>query len=256
MEIGPLSYLIVLPLVLLGSFIDAAAGGGGLITLPAYLLAGLPPHAASGTNKGSALCGTAAALLRYQRSGHIDWRAAIPAALFALPGSYLGAQLQMLLLPMTVRILVAVLLPVVAVPMLRNRELKPRVQPSLSSMRRAAACAGIGFAIGMYDGFFGPGTGTFLILAFSLLLGVDPVTASGSAKVVNLASNAAAFAAFAMNGQVMFTLAVPAAACCVLGGTLGAHFAVKKGTRLIRALIAVVLAFLLIRIAYDIISAL
>ncbi len=256
MAVTPLMYLIVLPMVLLGSFIDAAAGGGGLITLPAYLLAGLPPHLASGSNKTSALCGATAALIRFQRSGNVDWRAALPAVALALPGSYLGARLQMMLSPVAVRVMIAALLPLAAVPMLRSRDLAPRAPRSFRPFPRAIMCAGIGLVIGTYDGFFGPGTGTFLILAFTLLLGIEPVTASGSAKVVNLASNIAAFAAFAGSGQVLFPLALPAAACCVLGGALGAHFAVRRGAKLIRALIAVVLAILTVRIVYDVVMAL
>lgn len=251
-----ISLLIVCPLVFLAGFVDAAAGGGGLISLPAYLLAGLPPHLASGTNKASALCGTTAALLRYQKSGKILWKAALPATIAALPGAYLGAQLQMLLDADILRLLLALLLPVLGVILLRRPNLAPKRPLSLSPAAVSLVCILVGFVIGLYDGFLGPGTGTFLILCFTFFCGMDVVSASGSAKVVNLASNIAAMIAFALRGEVLYALALPAALCAIAGGALGAHLAVRRGIRFIKPVIFGVLGLLVVRLAYDLVQGL
>lgn len=254
MTATPLMYLIVCPLVFLAGFVDAAAGGGGLISLPAYLLAGLPPHLASGTNKASALCGTTAALLRFQSSGRIKWMAALPATVAALPGAFLGAHLQMLLPSDWLRILMAVLLPLLAIPLLRRPDLTPKNSITPSITRQTVLCLLIGLIIGVYDGFLGPGTGTFLILGFTFLTGMDAITASGSAKVVNLASNVAAFAAFAMRGEVLIPLAIPAAVCSIVGGILGAHMTIRRGIRFIKPVIFCVLGLLLLRMIWDLLQ--
>lgn len=251
MELTIWTFVIVCPLVFLAGFIDAAAGGGGLISLPAYLLAGLPPHLASGTNKASAMCGTTAAFLRYLRSGKVHWRAALPSMLGALPGAYIGAKLQLWLPGDAVRILMAVAIPLLAIPLLRNKTLTPKRRLPNSPVLEIALYALTGLIIGAYDGFLGPGTGTFLILIFVFLFGLDAVTASGSAKVANLASNVAAFIAFALEGQVLYMLALPAAACAVLGGFLGAHLMVRKGSRFVKPIILLVLALLLVRLGID-----
>lgn len=242
------TYLIVCPLVFLAGFIDSIAGGGGLISLPAYLLAGLPAHLASGTNKMSAVFGTALATGKYAREGRIRWKAALPAAAAALPGAWLGAQLQLLIPERAVQAFMLVAIPVVALTILLRRNAME--QPRAGREAKVWLCALIGLVIGAYDGFFGPGTGTFLMLAFTFFGGMDLVTAGGSAKLVNLASNLAAMASFASSASALPALALPAALCSMAGNYLGSRLAVQKGARIIRPMFFVVLALLMGTVAY------
>lgn len=243
MELTFSTYLIVLPLVGLAGFVDAAAGGGGLISLPAYLAAGLPAHLAAGTNKMGAIFGTALATWKYHRAGCLDVRAGVPAALGALPGAALGARLLLLVPENAARVALLIAVPIVAGITALRREAPESegpqrcVHPALSLL--------LGFLLGMYDGFFGPGTGTFLMLAFAAVCGMRLVRASGTAKLVNLASNAAAMAAFFVDSSVVVPLALPAALCSMAGNYLGSRLAVRRGARFIRPLVYVVLALLL-----------
>jgi Predicted permeases len=245
--------LIVCPLALLAGFVDSVAGGGGLISLPAYYLAGLPPTLAAGTNKLSASIGTMASVYRYQKSGKIIWRAGLPAALMALPGSALGTQVLLHIPQNAVRWLVIIALPVVALVVLKqNKNLA--VKARVPEKWLVIACFLIGFLIGFYDGLVGPGTGTFLILAFTMLLGMDAVGASGSAKVVNLASNIASLVTLLFSGSVLFALGLPAAVFGMAGNLIGASMTVKKGGGFIRVMLLVVLGLLLAKMVYDMVT--
>lgn len=246
-------FLIVCPLAMLAGFVDAVAGGGGLISLPAYYLAGLPPVLAAGTNKLSACLGTLAASSSFMRGRQIIWRCALPAALGALPGSWLGTRVLQLIPEETLRWLVILAIPLVAAVVLRRRG-------NLQGKRRAAEAAvpwvslGVGLGIGFYDGLVGPGTGTFLILAFTLILGMEPVQASGSAKIVNLASNVAALSSLAFSGWVLWGLGLPAAAFAIAGNMLGAGMTIRRGTGFIRKMLLCVLGLLLAKMLWDVIT--
>lgn len=249
MQLTPMSFLIVCPLVFLAGFIDAIAGGGGLISLPAYLIAGLPAHLASGTNKMGALFGTALSTGKYAKDKCIHYRAAIPAVIGALPGAWLGAQMLMLIPERMVQVFMMVAIPVIAGVMLLRGDKMDKPNPNRSV--KTWVCFLIGLTIGMYDGFFGPGTGTFLMLAFSMLCGMDLVNANGTTKLVNLASNLAAMAAFLMQGNVLLALALPAAACSMAGNYIGSVLAVKKGAKVIRPVFFLVLVLLMVTVVYE-----
>ena len=239
-------WLMLCPLTFLSGFVDAIAGGGGLISLPAYLSTGMQIHLAYGSNKFSACAGTIIACIKYGSSGHILPRLGLLAGGMALIGSWMGAQLAIHLSSRMLQGVLLVALPVVAVFLLTNRGFGSQVRPWKGSRAGfygiGAAC---GLLIGAYDGFFGPGTGTFLTLAFTGLLGLDLVNASGTAKVVNLASNLAAGMAYFLGGKIWFAVAIPCGACSVLGGFLGARLAVKGGARVIRPVVVIVVALLL-----------
>ena len=253
MELTVSAYLIVLPLVFLAGFIDSAAGGGGLISLPAYLAAGLPAHMAAGTNKLSASIGTATAVARFGNGHHLSWRVGLLSALTALPASFLGAGLQQHFDDRTLRIVLLCVLPLAALGVLSWRgnvhsrfEVKAGMTAPLSLL--------IGAVIGFYDGLVGPGTGTFLIILFTAFLGLSPVDASGTAKIVNLSSNIAALVSYLRVGQVVFLLGLPAACMSTLGSLLGSALAMKKGTKFIRFMLLIVLALLLAKILVDVLS--
>lgn len=246
------TYLIVCPLIFLAGFVDSVAGGGGLISLPAYYLAGLPPSLAGGTNKLSAIMGTAVSTGKYAKSGYIDWAAGLYSLLGAIPGAMLGAFLLTWLPDIYVRVGVLLALPLVAVLVLRNKDLSPR--PSLVPQRfTPAACFAIGLVVGTYDGLVGPGTGTFLILAYVMLLGKEALVASGTSKLINLGSNLGALITLMGTGHVLYALALPAAAFGIAGNLLGASLAIKKGAPFVRLLLLVVLGLLLLKLLMDLI---
>lgn len=250
MELTWQTFAIVCPLVFLAGFIDSIAGGGGLISLPAYYLAGLPAPLAAGTNKLSAGVGTIASTFRYIRGGKVLWRVGLLGAAGAIPGSWLGALLLQAIPEAAVRTMMILAIPLVAAVVLRQRSgISVRRVPVQWDLPMAAA---IGFGIGFYDGLVGPGTGTFLIIAFTMLLGIEGVMASGTAKIVNLSSNISALLTLLTTGNVLFALGLPAALCGVVGNWLGAGLTMKKGTRVIRTVLLVVLALLLAKMVYDV----
>lgn len=252
MELSFESFLIVLPLVFLASLVDAICGGGGLISLPAYSLAGLDYGLASGCNKLSASCGTLVAMFRYLKGGKILWKPALIAAAGALPGAWLGTELSMLLSNRFMHIFMICATPVVGALVVLKKDL--RAQPKPVTRASLAICGLSGLVMGAYDGFFGPGTGTFLILLFTALTGMDMVTASATAKPVNLASNVSSLATRIAAGQVIYALAIPAVAFSIAGGFLGSKLALMRGAKFIRFVMLGVLALLMLKLAADLIG--
>ena len=214
-------------------FVDSAAGGGGLISLPAYLFAGLPVHYTYGTNKFSAACGTTFATAQFFQKGAMNIRVGLLAAVGSFVGSALGSHIVLLLSDQVLRTMMLIILPVAAVLILWRRDLA------------------IGLGIGLYDGIFGPGTGTFAIIAFTTLMGFDLRTAGGNAKVLNLASNYASLVTYLSSGLVVFSIGIPCAISGIVGNLLGSHFALKKGAKFIRPMMLVVLVLLLGKIVSD-----
>jgi uncharacterized membrane protein YfcA len=230
--------------------IDAIAGGGGLITLPALLATGLPPHLALGTNKGQSVFGSFAALLRYHHAGLVSTQRAKIAFPMGLLGSLAGAAAVLLISRETLRPLVLILLISVAIFLVlyRRRDETRPIVPIANPMLLSGIIA---LVIGSYDGFFGPGTGTFLIAAYVGLLGLTLPQATADAKVVNFASNLAAVAVFSSRGVVIWKIAVPMAVGQFIGGWLGAHIAVKGGAKVIRVVVLAVVIALSAKIAWD-----
>ena len=226
--------------------VDSAAGGGGLISLPAYLFAGLPAHYTYGTNKFSAACGTTFAAARFLKDGALDLKVGLLAAAGSFAGSAAGSHLAVLLSDGTLRLMMLCILPVAAVIILtrwKSPDHDPGVQPLTPA--RAVLAAAIGVGIGCYDGLFGPGTDTFAIIAFSTLMGFDMRRASGNAKLLNLASNYASLATYLASGLVVFHIAIPCAISGIAGNLIGSRLALKGGAKVIRPMMLVVLVLLL-----------
>ena len=244
--------LIVCPLVFLGSFVDSIAGGGGIITLPAYLLAGLPIHTAAGTNKLVALSGSISASVNYLRSGNVVVRVALAAALGSLVGAVIGTKLALFIPEDTLELIMMIVLPVVALFLTFRRDFGVNEKiKKLSAPMESITALGIGLVIGCYDGLIGPGTGTFLILCFSGLLGLDLLVSGGCAKIANMASNVASGLVFLFNGKAMYAILIPAALCSIAGGFLGSRFAIKGGSKRIRKVMFLVLGLLFVKMIYD-----
>ena len=244
--------LIVCPLVFLGGLIDAVAGGGGLITLPAYLLAGLPPHLASGTNKCGNAFGTILSTGRFLKHGNIHIPSAIAGGLMALVGAWLGAQLNMIMPEEFLRYVMLAAVPLMAIFLLFKRNFGTENHSHELGKNRLLITAGcIGLAVGCYDGFFGPGAGTFLMIAFTGLCKFGLLTASGNTKVANSASNVASLITFGLSGQVLWAVGIPAALCGIAGNYVGSGIALKGGQKVIRPMFFVVLTLLVLKLVTD-----
>lgn len=243
---------VLYPLIFLSGFLDAIAGGGGIISLSSYLAVGVPPHLALGTNKFSAVLGTGISTARFARGGHVRWDAAGVSFVGALIGSSLGANLALFVDERILVYMMLIVLPIIATLVLRGKGFTPR-EVALSRRRMLVLAFVIGVLIGGYDGFFGPGTGTFLIMAFTAILGFDVLTACGNAKVVNLASNIAAAITFVINGQVIYALGIPCAFCAILGQYVGSGLALKKGVKIVRPMVLVVIVLLMAKIIWDLV---
>lgn len=244
--------LIICPLIFCAGFVDAVAGGGGIISLPAYIFAGIPIQIAYGTNKFASCIGTSVASIKFLKSGNIKIKSALSAAVGALIGSWFGVQLVLVLDEKYLKYCLLIILPLVAVFLIFNSKFGVTgTVKELSNKKVYILSILLGLVIGAYDGFFGPGAGTFLVLAFTSLLGFNLITASGNAKVVNLASNFAALIAYVLNGKVFFMIGIPAAICAALGNYLGAHLALKNGSKVIRPIIVVVITMLFVKVIYG-----
>jgi uncharacterized membrane protein YfcA len=241
----------------LAGFVDAIAGGGGLIQLPACLilfpaLAPAAPLAAIfGTNKMASLFGTSVAVGRFARSVRLDWHVIAPAAATAFVFSMLGSRTVSVLNPSVLRPVVLSLLIVAAIYVYVVKDIGLEHRPRHGKVRGRWLGVLVGAALGFYDGFFGPGTGSFLILIFASLFGFEFLVASGSAKVVNCATNLASVIYFAATGQVIYRLAIPMAACNILGSLVGSHLAILKGSRFVRGVFLVIVAALIVKLGRD-----
>jgi len=225
---------------LAAGIIDAIAGGGGLLTVPALLVAIADPRLALGTNKGQSVFGSGASLIAYTRHGRVDKKRFWPTFVSAAVGSSIGVRLLLAADPKVLRPVVLGLLLFVALFFASRGRRKPTQEnPSDAAARPwvvatnhpSFVAAGIALVIGAYDGFFGPGTGTFLILAYTTAFGDDLTRATANAKVANFASNLAAVVGFVMAKQIDYRLVLPMAAAQAIGGVLGARAAVKGGER-------------------------
>ncbi|WMJ90476.1 sulfite exporter TauE/SafE family protein [Anaerocolumna sp. MB42-C2] len=249
MDITIHTFLIVCPLVFLAGLIDSIAGGGGLISLPAYFIAGLPPHYAIATNKMSSSVGTAIATFRYCKNKLVDWGIGIPSVILALMGSTLGANLALLVNEKYLKYILLIILPVVGFHVLKNNSFADKVKEKPLPRKKVCTIAFIAaFVIGAYDGFYGPGTGTFLILIYTGLARMDIRIASGNTKLVNLASNIAALITFILNGKIIFLLGLTAALFSIAGNYIGSGLVLKNGYKIVKPIILVVISLLFIKI--------
>lgn len=245
-------FLIVCPLVFLAGFVDAIAGGGGLISLPAYMFAGIPVHHAISTNKLSSATGTTVSTWHLVKSKCVDICLVPGTVACAFVGSIAGANLALIISDKVLKTVLVFVLPVVAFCVLRDKDLKPVIPEGFTRKKQYLIMAACSFVIGIYDGFYGPGTGTFLLLAFTKLGKLDMEKATGNVKVVNLTSNISALITFILAGKILWVLGLSASVFSIAGHYLGAHMVVKNGVKIIKPIILLVLALLLIKIVLGI----
>ena len=245
--------LIVAVGVFLASFMDAIAGGGGIISIPTYLIAGLPAHMALGTNKVSAGIGTIASAARFIKNGYVDWVLALPSVGLALIGSHFGTSLQLMIPEAYLQYLLLLVLPVVAFVVLRQRTF-PETAGAISRRRQTLIVLLASLIVGAYDGFYGPGTGTFLLLIYCNLAKMDVRTAGGNVKLVNFASNVGAFVTSLRSGQVFLALGLIGAVTSLLGHFLGAGLAIKNGSKIVKPTVIIVLLLLAVKVVQQLVT--
>jgi uncharacterized membrane protein YfcA len=233
----------------LAGFIDSIAGGGGLITVPALLIAGFSPIQTLGTNKLQSLFGSGSATLAYARGGHVSLKSQMPMAIMSALGSAIGAIMTTYIPGAVLQALMPVLLIVIALYFL----LKPNISDVDQHRRMTPFLFGLTLVplIGCYDGIFGPGTGSFFMLAFVTLAGFGLLKATAHTKMLNFASNIGAFCIFAFSGSILWKAGLIMGAGQFLGAQAGSHLAMKNGARIIRPLLVVTCIALAVKLLAD-----
>ena len=245
--------LVVSLASLLAGLVDSIVGGGGLILLPA-LFATFPqaaPATLFGTNKSASIWGTAFATVQYSRRVHLPWRALLPAAAAGLIGSLAGAWAVTQVDPALFRKALPLLLTALLAYTLARKDLGREHAPRYAGRAEALMASAIGLVVGFYDGFFGPGTGSFLVFAWVRLLGYDFLNASASAKLINTATNFSALMLFAWQGHVWWHLALAMALANVAGSLIGTRLALRHGAGFVRQVFILVVLALILKTAWD-----
>jgi hypothetical protein len=245
--------LIVSLASLLAGLVDAIVGGGGLILVPALFAAFPAAHPATlfGTNKSASVWGTAIATAQYSRRVQMRWAALLPAAAAGFAGSFAGAWVVTVIDPGFLRRLLPFILLGVLGYTLARKELGRTHAPRFAGGHETGIAALIGLTLGFYDGFFGPGTGSFLVFLFVRLLGYDFLNASASAKLVNTATNLAALVLFALKGHVWWHFALAMALANVVGSLIGTRLALRHGAGFVRGVFIVVVTALILKTGWD-----
>ncbi|GAA0373297.1 sulfite exporter TauE/SafE family protein [Microbispora corallina] len=250
MQAGQITLLLLAALA--AGWVDAVVGGGGLLQLPALILAGLSPVQALATNKSAAIFGTASAAVTYARRTKFDRAVAVPAGALAVVFAGVGAASAALLDAAVLKPLVMVVLLGVAAFVTLRPAFGRIPRPHLRTGARVLSAVGVaGVGIAFYDGILGPGTGTFLLIAFTSILGMDFVHASATAKVINTGTNLGALIVFALQGHVMWALGLGMAVCNIAGAQIGARMAIRRGAGFVRVVLLCVVVALVVKLAYD-----
>lgn len=252
MELSIVQFLIACPLTFLAGLVDAIAGGGGLISLPAILLAGVPAHLALGTNKLCSVFGTATSAWRFTKHGYVQLKKVLWFIPVSLVGSVLGTELTLHVNEKIVEYMMILILPIVAFYVLKNKKIGCETVAGTIPPKKAFLIALLlSFVLGTYDGFYGPGSGTFLILTLSGAAKFSMREAAGTTKIINLASNVASLVVFILNGKVIFSLGLATAACCALGNFIGAGMVLHGAQKIVRPMVLVVLSILFLKIIFG-----
>ena len=252
MTLTPFMFLLVCPFLFLAGLVDSIAGGGGLVSMPIYLLAGLPPHTAVATNKLSSTCGTALTTVRFVKNKLINLKLAVPSVIAAVAGSSLGARISLSISETVLRNIIICVLPVAAFFVLNKKMFSGEGKKAAAVTKRTVTVSMISaFLIGVYDGLYGPGTGSFLIIAFTVFAHLTVEAANAQAKAINLTTNVTALVLFLISGKVLVPLGLAAAACNMAGNYVGSGLVMKKGGKVVRPLLLVVLAILFIRLVME-----
>lgn len=247
--------LFVCTMMFLAGFVDSIAGGGGCISLPAYLFSGLPTQTAFACNKFTSACGTTFAALRYFANGAVNLRVSAASAVTAFIGAAIASKVVMMLDPDIFQKLLVFILPFAAAFLLIKRDFGEHSGfEALPKAKVYLLASAAGLFLGFYDGLVGPGTGTFAIAIFSAVLKFDLKTASGNAKILNIASGYASAISFMLAGLVVYRIALLTAAFAIAGNIIGSNLAIKKGAGFIRIMMTVAVTLLLGKLIFDMLA--
>jgi uncharacterized membrane protein YfcA len=251
-----INYTLIFCFAFLAGFIDSIVGGGGLIQMPALLILfpALPIPTLMGTNKFAAFSGTSISTIRYAKQTEVHWNAVLPAVLIALVFSFTGAHIVSSINKDYIKVIVLCLLIIVAIYTFMRKDFGLNHAPKLNMQQTLIYSLITGATLGFYDGFFGPGTGSFLIVIYISLFGFSFLIASASAKLVNCATNFAALAYFICTKQVNYQLAIPVAIFNMTGAFIGAKLAIKKGSEFVRNLFLFIVSAMILKFGYDVIT--
>ncbi len=251
MELEFYHFLIVCPLVFLSGFIDAIAGGGGLISLPAYMLTGLPVHYAIGTNKMSAMTGTAVATVRYIKQGYVPKKLGVVSVLMGLVGAAIGANITLMLSDAIFKKIMLVIVPVTAYYVLKSADFV-KERPQLSNRETFVKTVVLTFLLGIYDGFYGPGMGTFLLILLNSWVDLNIRTSNGILKVMNATTSTTSFIIYFMNGKSILLLGFVASFFSIFGNYLGAKYFEKGELKIVKPLMLTVLGIFFVKLVAEV----
>jgi hypothetical protein len=241
-------WLIALTIVAFSAgYIDAVAGGGGMLNLPALLFAGVPPVSALAVNKITGIAGTTLAVIKFTLEKHIHWRTVFYAAIPCLVASYIGGRLALNASAIVLAWAILICIPIALIIVLRDKPSPDQTPPKTNAAKTILTIAPLGF----YDGILGPGTGTYMAIAVRNFLKFDFLTATATIKPLNLLTNIGAAVAFLLAGKVIWSIAIPMLLASSAGGWLGSHSAVKGGDKFIRRILVYVLILMLLANGYK-----
>jgi uncharacterized membrane protein YfcA len=236
------------------AFVDSIAGGGGLISLPAFMITGISPHMALGTNKFSSTCASFTSSIKFAQSGKVDFKILKFLLPFTLVGAVMGTHTMLKINAGYLNSIVMVLLLFVSIYSVFSKNVG--MEDKFKVLKKKSIFLGIllAFSLGFYDGFFGPGTGSFLIFGLIYIFNFDFVRSGGNSKVLNFTSNITSLSVFLINGQIDYRLGIPAAISMIIGSKLGASTAILKGSKLIRPIFITISLCLSVKIFYGIVK--
>lgn len=252
-DYGAVTLLFIVILSFVAGFIDAVVGGGGLIQLPALLISlpTTPLPTLFGTNKIAALAGTSISAVQYSKAIKFNYKLLIAVSACAGIASFLGAKIVSYINVTTLKPIILVVLIAIAIYTFLKKDLGAVQTKNLPFNQQLLYGSVIGLVVGFYDGFFGPGTGSFLVLGFVVVLGFEFVQASAYAKVINCMTNVMALVVFVRQGNYLLELAIIMAVCNILGNVVGTKLALKKGNSFVRIIFLVIVSLMILRYGYD-----
>lgn len=253
MTIAYWQFLIVCPLVFIAGFVDAVAGGGGLISLPSYMLAGLPVHYSLATNKLSSSMGTTISTIKYASKGYIPWKQAIFCVISAFIGSACGAKLALIVNDHYFKIMMLIILPIIAIYVTKPKALNVEKE-EIPVLKSTIIAIFVALTVGTYDGFYGPGAGTFLILLLTSVSRMKLSDANGLSKAINLSTDIASLVVYLINGKVVIVLGLVAGVFCIAGNYLGSKYFVKSGAKIVKPIMITVLSVFFIKLLLELLG--
>lgn len=252
-NLSPLAFIFLFLMVMVAAIVDSIGGGGGLISLPAYLMVGFSPITAGATNKVTASCGAIMSFIRYYKKGYVKLKLAIPGTIAAIIGSTIGANIAVHISDNILKICMVAILPIAMYVVINKKSLDDKGKNDILDNKKIIICALLSLLIGSYDGFYGPGTGTFLIIVFTSIGRLRLDTANGVAKTINLATNLTSVVVYILNGKPIILLGLICGVGSLIGSFIGTHMYIKDGAKIVRPIMLTVLVIFFIKVIMELV---